>query len=65
MKYTFYYATTTADPNPNFSCTNNAPFATGNKHAANGVTPLWMSAISCVLNADSGRYTDALISYTA
>jgi len=26
-------------------------------------TALWTSLISCVLNADSGRYADALISH--
>ena len=40
---------------PNFFCTNNALFATGNKHPENGVSRLRMSLINCVLNADSGR----------
>jgi len=46
-----------------FFCTNNAPFTTGN--TANDVSCLRISVISYVLNADSGRYADELISNTA
>jgi len=41
--------------NPDFSCTNNLPFTTRNKYIANNVSCLRTSAISYVLNADSGR----------
>jgi len=44
-----------SQPNPDFFCINNAPFATRNKYTANDVSSLRMSVISCVLNADSGR----------
>jgi len=59
------YASAITDPNhkPQF-LVYNALFATGNKHTANDESCLRMSAISYVVNADSGRYADALISYT-
>ena len=37
---------------------SNAPLAIGNKHAATDVPCYRMSAISYILNADSGRYAD-------
>jgi len=51
--------------NPNFFCTNNAPFAIGNKHAAEDVSCLRMTltVIFYFLNAGSGRLADGLINY--
>jgi len=53
--------------NCHFFCTNYAPFTTRNKHRPTvcDVSCLMMSPISDVRNANSGRYTDAFISYTA
>ena len=55
--------TLTLTPNPTF-CANSAPFATGNKLAANDMSCSRISVISMFLNADSGRWTDALITGT-
>ena len=51
--------------NRNHFCTNDAPFTSGNKHTANDLSCSRMWVISYVLNADSGRWDDVLISYTA
>jgi len=53
-------------PNFRYFCINSATFALfGNKHTAYDVSGIQMSAISYVLNADSGRYADTVICHIA
>jgi len=56
---------TSASPITSFAQTLLRSQVTANLHTANDLLCLRMSVISCVLNAHSGRYADALISYTA
>ena len=48
--------------NPNFCCTNDVPFAAGNKHTANDVFTMISDVLCFERRSDSGRYADALIS---
>ena len=56
---------TSASPITSFAQTLLRSQVTANLHTANDLLCLRMSVISRVLNAHSGRYADALISYTA